>query len=79
MLFLKLLIICNALLYLTAGSLAQDADLRKDSVLAQITNVLGGLEYSVCSHWTPAGFWDAFKDYDGQPIDVREHQVLAYL
>ena len=33
----------------------------------------------MCSHWTPEGFWDAFKDYDGQPIDVREHQVLANL
>ena len=22
----------------------------------------------------PAGFWKAFKDYDGEPINVREHQ-----
>ena len=22
----------------------------------------------------PAGFWHAFKDYDGEPINVAEHQ-----
>jgi hypothetical protein len=22
----------------------------------------------------PVGFWKAFKDYDGEPLNVREHQ-----
>jgi hypothetical protein len=26
------------------------------------------------SCYNPRGFWHSFKDYDGQPIDVREHQ-----
>jgi len=25
-------------------------------------------------HFRPEGFWRAFKDYDGEPINVREHQ-----
>ena len=24
--------------------------------------------------YAPRGFWRAFKDYDGEPINVREHQ-----
>ena len=24
--------------------------------------------------YPPAGFWKAFKDYDGEPLNVREHQ-----
>jgi hypothetical protein len=32
------------------------------------------LALSRTSWFSPKGFWHAFKDYDGQPIDVREHQ-----
>ena len=24
--------------------------------------------------YRPSGFWKAFKDYDGEPLNVREHQ-----
>ena len=24
--------------------------------------------------YRPVGFWKAFKDYDGEPLNVREHQ-----
>ena len=24
--------------------------------------------------YRPFGFWKAFKDYDGEPLNVREHQ-----
>lgn len=33
--------------------------------------------YLALSHshfYKPIGFWKAFKDYDGEPINVREHQ-----
>ena len=30
------------------------------------------LSYEQC--YRPLGFWKAFKDYDGEPINVREHQ-----
>eukprot|EP00983_Pelagomonas_calceolata_P062164 1147155-Pelagomonas_calceolata.AAC.5 len=26
------------------------------------------------AYFNPAGFWDSFRDYDGEPINIREHQ-----
>lgn len=33
-------------------------------------------ELAVGNHgWCiPRGFWNAFRDYDGSPLDLREHQ-----
>jgi hypothetical protein len=32
------------------------------------------LAFSHDHFYRPSGFWKAFKDYDGEPINVREHQ-----
>ncbi|EIE24996.1 hypothetical protein COCSUDRAFT_46553 [Coccomyxa subellipsoidea C-169] len=32
------------------------------------------LALSHCHFYRPAGFWRTFKDYDGEPLNVREHQ-----
>lgn len=32
------------------------------------------LAFSHEHFYRPSGFWKAFKDYDGEPINVREHQ-----
>ena len=29
------------------------------------------LALGVEPHYQPAGFWRAFKDYDGQPVNIR--------
>jgi hypothetical protein len=50
-----------------------DAD-RDDSVFAQLQRMLAHLALTKHVWYAPSGFWRAFKDYDGQPIDVREHQ-----
>jgi len=26
------------------------------------------------SYYNPSGFWESFRDYDGEPINIREHQ-----
>ncbi len=36
--------------------------------------MFGALAFSNQDHFRPEGFWRAFKDYDGEPINVREHQ-----
>ncbi len=36
--------------------------------------MFGALALSNQDHFRPEGFWRAFKDYDGEPINVREHQ-----
>jgi uncharacterized UBP type Zn finger protein len=45
-----------------------------DSVFAQLQATFAALAVGLEPAATPAGFWAAFKDYDGQPIDTREHQ-----
>jgi ubiquitin carboxyl-terminal hydrolase 9/24 len=47
---------------------------RPDSVFAQLQAVFASMALGLASFMTPDGFWRAFKDYDGQPIDTREHQ-----
>jgi hypothetical protein len=47
---------------------------RPDSVFAQLQAVFASMALGLAPHTSPEGFWRAFKDYDGQPIDTREHQ-----
>ena len=48
--------------------------LRDESVLYQLQTTFLALERSELDHFIPSGFWHAFKDYDGAPVDVHEHQ-----
>ena len=58
---------------------ATDA-LPADSVLCQLQATFGALHASRLDHHRPEAFWQAFKDYDGQPVNVREHQdALEFL
>ena len=51
-----------------------------DSVLCQLQATFGALHASRLDHHRPESFWQAFKDYDGQPVNVREHQdALEFL
>ena len=51
-----------------------------DSVLCQLQATFGALHASRLDHHRPEAFWQAFKDYDGQPVNVREHQdALEFL
>ncbi len=45
-----------------------------ESVLCQLQATFGALHASRLDHHRPEAFWRAFKDYDGQPVNVREHQ-----
>jgi len=45
-----------------------------DSVLCQLQSTFGALLASQQDAYKPEKFWSAFKDYDGQPVNVREHQ-----
>ena len=45
-----------------------------DSVFAQLQAVFANLALGKPSTYSPVAFWQSFKDYDGTPIDVREHQ-----
>ena len=36
--------------------------------------MFGHLALSHEQWYRPLGFWRAFKDYDGEPLNVREHQ-----
>ena len=44
------------------------------SVFAQLQGLFAQLALSKSTFAQPLRFWQAFKDYDGSPIDVREHQ-----
>jgi ubiquitin C-terminal hydrolase len=51
-----------------------------ESVLCQLQATFGALHASRLDHHRPESFWRAFKDYDGQPVNVREHQdALEFL
>jgi len=45
-----------------------------DDIMVQFQSVFAHLAGSVASAHEPRGFWRSFKDYDGEPVDVREHQ-----
>lgn len=47
---------------------------KEGSVFAQLQGLFAQLALSKCTFAQPVRFWAAFKDYDGTPIDVREHQ-----
>jgi ubiquitin carboxyl-terminal hydrolase 9/24 len=47
---------------------------QEDSVFAQLQGLFAQLALSKATFASPNAFWAAFKDYDGTPIDVREHQ-----
>ena len=50
-----------------------------DSVLCQLQATFAALHASRLDHHCPRSFWNAFKDYDGAPVNVREHQdVLEF-
>ncbi|GIL42637.1 hypothetical protein Vafri_581, partial [Volvox africanus] len=59
-------------LVLQAG--AVDPEEQQDSVFHQLQVMFAHLRLGRASCYHPRSFWQAFKDYDGQPIDVREHQ-----
>jgi hypothetical protein len=45
-----------------------------DNVFAQLQGLFANLALNKAACYLPNEFWRAFKDYDGQPIDVKEHQ-----
>ncbi|PSC74217.1 ubiquitin specific peptidase 24 isoform A [Micractinium conductrix] len=45
-----------------------------DSVFHQMQDMFAHLELGIEPWFAPRGFWQAFKDYDGQPVNIREHQ-----
>ncbi|KAJ7514417.1 hypothetical protein O6H91_23G042900 [Diphasiastrum complanatum] len=47
---------------------------KQDSVFFQLQVMFGSLLGSSLDHYTPQGFWYAYRDYDGLPINLREHQ-----
>lgn len=47
---------------------------RDDSVFAQLQAMFALLALGKATFVSPSKFWHAFKDYDGSPIDIREHQ-----
>ncbi|KAK9798582.1 hypothetical protein WJX73_003480 [Symbiochloris irregularis] len=47
---------------------------RKDSLFYQMQATFAALALSRNQAFKPVGVWHAFKDYDGEPINVREHQ-----
>ena len=49
-------------------------DERTESVLYQLQSVFGALQGTSADFHQPQGFWNAFRDYDGTPVDLREHQ-----
>ena len=43
-------------------------------MLEQLRATFAALALSRLADFAPRGFWRAFKDYDGEPVNVREHQ-----
>lgn len=43
-------------------------------MFAQLQGLFAQLALSKATFAGPHRFWAAFKDYDGTPIDIREHQ-----
>ena len=59
---------------LRAPPLASTEKERRESVFYQFQLMFASLAFGRADHYVPRGFWRAFKDYDGEPINVREHQ-----
>eukprot|EP00951_Prasinocladus_malaysianus_P028611 scaffold261277_cov32-Prasinocladus_malaysianus.AAC.1 len=47
---------------------------KADSVLYQLQVMFAHLALSSLDFHVPRNFWQAYKDYDGEPINLREHQ-----
>ncbi|KAK9820599.1 hypothetical protein WJX72_012157 [[Myrmecia] bisecta] len=60
--------------HLILGARAQQVLNPDDDVFYQLQLMFGNLALSNQEYYKPLGFWRAFKDYDGQSINVREHQ-----
>ncbi|EFN51470.1 hypothetical protein CHLNCDRAFT_59229, partial [Chlorella variabilis] len=59
-------------LILSAPAVAKEE--QQDSVFHQMQVMFAHLALGVEPWFEPRGFWRAFKDYDGQPVNIREHQ-----
>ena len=59
---------------LSVDAVAETEEERRESVFYQFQMMFASLAASRVDHYAPRGFWRAFKDYDGEPINVREHQ-----
>ena len=59
---------------LSVDAVAETEEERRESVFHQFQMMFASLAASRVDHYAPRGFWRAFKDYDGEPINVREHQ-----
>lgn len=49
-------------------------EVENPSVFAQVRTMFSRLAGGVEAWYEPRGFWRAFKDYEGNPINIREHQ-----
>ncbi|KAL4854761.1 Ubiquitin carboxyl-terminal hydrolase 24 [Chlorella vulgaris] len=53
---------------------AVDPEEQQGSVFHQMQVMFAHLAHGVEPWFEPRDFWRAFKDYDGQPVNIREHQ-----
>eukprot|EP00883_Tetradesmus_obliquus_P015009 jgi/Sobl393_1/8113/SZX59989.1 len=56
------------------GAAAVEPGEAPDSVFAQLQSMFAMMALGRSTFFIPRDFWGAFKDYDGSPIDVKEHQ-----
>ncbi|WIA22029.1 hypothetical protein OEZ85_004379 [Tetradesmus obliquus] len=56
------------------GAAAVEPSEAPDSVFAQLQSMFAMMALGRSTFFIPRDFWGAFKDYDGSPIDVKEHQ-----
>lgn len=47
---------------------------QEESVFHQVQIMFAHLAGGVEPWYQPSGFWHAFKDYEGEPVNIREHQ-----
>jgi len=59
---------------LTLSAPPVPADERNDSVFHHVQTMFAHLAAGVEPWYEPWGFWRAFKDYEGRPVNIREHQ-----
>lgn len=45
-----------------------------DSIFHHVQTIFAHLAVGVEPAYEPSGFWLAFKDYEGRPVDIHEHQ-----
>lgn len=59
---------------LVLGAAPVEKSEEPNSVFAQLQVLFGHLFLSRTANHNPRHFWQSFRDYDGQPIDIKEHQ-----